>query len=212
MTTRESILEEALDLFNSGGYLHVSVRDIAAAVDISPGNLSYHFPKKDDILLALLENFSVESNKCYEKYHSEKPTLFNILKLLNCVFHVQYRYRGVYVGNQYVQQLVEEENRFNYEDIVKQRLGTYRDIFSGLAEGGQLILNEGDLDFLLAEISLFGRFWISESMLRDKNREESNAVNIYVALFAKLFSLFATDEGKSSIEDFRDQILKISQS
>ncbi|HLT94182.1 MAG TPA: TetR/AcrR family transcriptional regulator [Membranihabitans sp.] len=207
MTTRESILEEALDLFNSGGYLHVSVRDIAAAVDISPGNLSYHFPKKDDILRALLENFSIESTKCYEKYHSEVPILFNVLKLLKNVFHVQYRYRGVYIGNQYVQQLLEEDNRFNYEDIVKQRLGAFSKIFCGLADNRQLILKKGDLDFLLAEISLFGRFWISESLLSDKNREESNAVNIYVALFAKLFSLFATDEGKSSIEVFRVRYL-----
>ena len=207
MTTRKSILEKSLELFNSKGYLYVSVRDIAAVVDISPGNLSYHFPKKDDILLALLENFSVESNKCYEEYHSETPTLFNLLKLLNNVFHVQYSYRGVYIGNQYIQQLVEEENRFNYEDIVKQRLSACPDIFSGLAEDGQLILNEGDLDFLLAEISLFGRFWLSETLLTDKNKEASEAVGTYIALFAKLFSLFATDEGKSSIEGFRDQIL-----
>lgn len=52
--TRERLLAIARDLFNREGVHHVGVRDIARAAGISPGNLSYHFPTKDALLVALV--------------------------------------------------------------------------------------------------------------------------------------------------------------
>lgn len=51
---REEILNIAQDLFNKYGYEKVTMREIAEALAISPGNLTYYFPKKIDILTALL--------------------------------------------------------------------------------------------------------------------------------------------------------------
>jgi len=52
--TRQEILEAARTLFNQYGYNGVSLRDIADAVGISKGNLTYHFSKKEDIIEGLL--------------------------------------------------------------------------------------------------------------------------------------------------------------
>ena len=51
---KDEILQTAKLLFNQQGYEAVSMRDIARAVGISVGNLTYHFPRKADILLTLL--------------------------------------------------------------------------------------------------------------------------------------------------------------
>ena len=51
---KDEILQTAKLLFNQQGYEAVSMRDIARTVGISVGNLTYHFPRKADILLALL--------------------------------------------------------------------------------------------------------------------------------------------------------------
>lgn len=52
-TTRERILEVALDLFNRKGYAETSMREIAAPLGISKAALYYHFPSKADIMLEL---------------------------------------------------------------------------------------------------------------------------------------------------------------
>ena len=52
-TTRERILEVALDLFIRKGYAETSLREIAAELGFSKAALYYHFESKQDILLAL---------------------------------------------------------------------------------------------------------------------------------------------------------------
>lgn len=54
-STREQILAAAERLFAEQGYHNVSMRAISAELDISVGNLTYHFPRKADLANALLE-------------------------------------------------------------------------------------------------------------------------------------------------------------
>ncbi len=53
ISRREEILNTAIDLFNKNGFSSISIRDISDALKISPGNLTYHFKKKKDIVLEL---------------------------------------------------------------------------------------------------------------------------------------------------------------
>src|SRR6188472_3378787 len=53
--TRRAILDAALELFVTEGYAHVSIRNVAAKVEYSPGAIYSYFPSKDDIFLALAE-------------------------------------------------------------------------------------------------------------------------------------------------------------
>jgi AcrR family transcriptional regulator len=52
-TTRERILDVALDLFARKGYAETSLREIAAELGLSKAALYYHFESKQDILAAL---------------------------------------------------------------------------------------------------------------------------------------------------------------
>jgi len=53
--TPNRILEASRQLFNEKGYAATSLSEIAATVGISQGNLSYHFPAKGDLALAIIE-------------------------------------------------------------------------------------------------------------------------------------------------------------
>jgi len=53
--TRRAILDAALSLFVSDGYSQVSIRNIAAKVEYSPGAIYSYFASKEDIFFALAE-------------------------------------------------------------------------------------------------------------------------------------------------------------
>ena len=60
MKTAERILVVATELFNERGERNVTASDIALELDISPGNLYYHYKGKDGILSALF-------SRCYRE-------------------------------------------------------------------------------------------------------------------------------------------------
>src|SRR5882757_501110 len=55
--SRTQILESALKLFSHRGYGATSVRDIAEDAGISKGNVYHHFPDKETIFRALLDQY-----------------------------------------------------------------------------------------------------------------------------------------------------------
>jgi AcrR family transcriptional regulator len=58
--TRSKVLEAARELFNEQGTGAVSTNHIAAAAEISPGNLYYHFKDKRAIIRALFTRYAAE--------------------------------------------------------------------------------------------------------------------------------------------------------
>lgn len=55
--SRTQILDAALKLFSHRGYGATSVRDIAEAAGLSKGNVYHHFPDKETIFRALLDQY-----------------------------------------------------------------------------------------------------------------------------------------------------------
>src|SRR5512143_4052395 len=55
--TAERILEVTLELFNRYGEPNVSTTAISAELGISPGNLYYHYPAKDELINTLFARY-----------------------------------------------------------------------------------------------------------------------------------------------------------
>lgn len=60
-STPDRILSTALRLFNGNGADRVPIYKIASDLGISPGNLTYHFARKQDILYALIDRLEAEA-------------------------------------------------------------------------------------------------------------------------------------------------------
>ena len=74
MKTAQRILLTATHLFNEQGERNVTANDIALELDISPGNLYYHFKGKDGIVAALFARSSREFQRRLARWLEKRCT------------------------------------------------------------------------------------------------------------------------------------------
>jgi AcrR family transcriptional regulator len=74
MSTRERILDAALDLFIEKGFDKTSLREIAEQLGVTKAALYYHFASKEDILMALHMRLHEFSRGALDKLSDQVPT------------------------------------------------------------------------------------------------------------------------------------------
>lgn len=96
--TAERILEVTLDLFNRFGEPNVSTTLISAELNISPGNLYYHYPAKDELINALFGAYERELNQLLgaadHVRHVEDAWLF-LHMLIELIWKHRFLYRDL---------------------------------------------------------------------------------------------------------------------
>jgi AcrR family transcriptional regulator len=73
-STRERILDVALDLFTEKGYDKTSLREIAEQLGFTKAALYYHFASKEDILMALHMRLHDFGSEALAQMDGEEPT------------------------------------------------------------------------------------------------------------------------------------------
>ena len=91
--TRHRILVASLLLFNEHGVPRTTINDIADEIDISPGNLHYHFRRKSDIVDALTAEFQADARKVMHPPESESVSLDDFWWFLHHLLELKGTYR-----------------------------------------------------------------------------------------------------------------------
>ena len=117
---RGHILERSTELFNMKGFFNVSIQEIAKDLDISPGNFTYHFPKKEDLLLAIQQEIIAKAS--LNIFPSETvPAFTHLEELFEQFFEIQKRYSFFFSNLQYLSYEYPEVIQ-PYKEVSKQRL------------------------------------------------------------------------------------------
>ncbi|WP_343860762.1 TetR/AcrR family transcriptional regulator [Aliiglaciecola litoralis] len=96
MKTAEKILVVSLDLFNQRGESNVSSVDIALELDISPGNLYYHFKGKEIIVAALFDLYKEQMDKVLTSALRETLTIEDFFYFLYLVLEKGHLFQFLY--------------------------------------------------------------------------------------------------------------------
>ena len=83
MKTKDKIINAAIGLYNEKGLSNITSRHIAAKIEISHGNLEYHFPNKEALLLAIYDKMIREVSGFYgEQDHDISHPIEHLHRIL----------------------------------------------------------------------------------------------------------------------------------
>lgn len=100
--TKEKILEKALDLFNESGIEKITTRSIAQQLEMSQGNLHYHYANKNVLIESLFEKFLAEL-KASERYTEGNPfEKEQVIGSMRDNFQIMFRFRFFFKDNEVV--------------------------------------------------------------------------------------------------------------
>lgn len=94
--TKNRILVASLLLFNEHGEPQTTTNEIADEVDISPGNLHYHFRRKEQIVAALLDEFRADAGRVLTTPDDDSATLDDFWVFLHLLLEFTAAYRFLF--------------------------------------------------------------------------------------------------------------------
>src|SRR6056297_966493 len=135
--TPDRIAETALQLFNSHGEPNVTTNRIADELDISPGNLHYHFRTKQALIDSLFGRFEHRMLELLSSDVSQSTEIEDAWLFLHLVFETIATYRFIYRDlNELCARSREFQRRFRA--ILKLSMSTANDLLEGLERAGSL--------------------------------------------------------------------------
>ncbi len=171
MKTREKILHTSLQLFNEEGESHVTTVDIANEMDISPGNLYYHFKGKEIIIEILFEKFEDEFSDILHAPINKELKIEDSWYYLYVVFEEMYHYRFIYQNLSDLLQRYEIINK-RFRKLLNLKFQTASSIITTLREANILAIDDDAVDVLVNNIIMTITYWIAYSNLKDGKQPE----------------------------------------
>jgi|GEM_PF-597333 len=204
MSTQEKILHKALEMFNERGIEYVGLRELAATLNMRVSNITYYFPTKDDLVYQIAQGLTTANN---DAFNADRPaTVTAFLEMLRQVFHNHVQYRCLLLSIVHVL----DQNKVmqaKYGDTQNVRNATLQSKVEALIQGGYLHVPEAsDVEFLISNLSLISRFWISEAAVSYRHLSTDDQIRHYLAMVAKLLRPYATGKGKPEIDEFLDSL------
>lgn len=201
---REKILEKALKLFNENDIDTVTTRDIAKAVGISLGNLTYYFPTKNDIVFALTRELGNTIDEALSNYKAkDKSVLIDHYHQVELVFRthfkfkfiMQKRYGEIISSFPEIQQFV--------RDFLKIRFNSWS-TFHQLLVDNQLAKKEliEESDALSYILNILALYWHQEFLIYFPELTEKQKVDKALAIYFQAYKPYLNNKGMEELKPF----------
>ena len=206
-TTRDTLLRRARELFNERGVEVVGPRDLARDLGLSPGNVSYYFPRKHDLVLALMADLAAR-NEATVGDLADATDLGDLLVRYRTTFEAQYEFRGI---TRAIVALVESDAAIaerHRASAAARRAGLHRAFAAMVGRDLRRDTDHATLARLVATCSLTARFWTGEALLSFPDTPVDRVIDHYVALLAHALWGPATDEGRAALAPYLGGVLE----
>ena len=173
--TRERILELSLRLFNEFGEPNITTTVIAEEMNISPGNLYYHFRNKDDIVNSLFTQFEAEIGRMLAVPADRRPNIEDVWIYLHLSFQLVWRYRFFYRD---LSDLLSRNRKLelHFKQIFAHKIKVTHQLCVGLRSDKELEATDSEIDALANNIVVVATYWLSYEYVRNPRRYAEEAV------------------------------------
>lgn len=202
--TKRRILSLALDLFNELGEPNITTNAIASALDISPGNLHYHFPAKKDLVMALFADYEQEMLSLLATPPDRAVELDDVWLLLHLSFEVIGRHQFIY------RDLTDLCSRYplihrRFLAITSLARQTAAMMLEDLKDAGVMLANQQETESLLDSFLIISHFWLANDRITNKTGElhPERAVALVMGLISPLLVPEARSHTQRLINQYR---------
>lgn len=206
--TRERILETSLALFNAHGEPHVTTADIADEMNISPGNLYYHFRNKDEIIYELFQAFERKLNDALIVPEGRSPHVEDLWLLLHLVFEIVWEFRFLYRD---LDELTSRNTKLagHFGRIIEQGMATVLALCRGLVKSGTMRASDSEIQALAHNVVMLVTYWLSYQKL-GAARRGGDAVNLDIGAYQvlALVSPYLVGEARALIDKLGKEYLR----
>ena len=186
--TRERILETALVLFNGVGEPNVTTADIADEMEISPGNLYYHFHNKDNIIVELFAGFERRLDGLLTFPGERNAGVEDLWFLLHLLFEAMWDHRFLFRDlDEILSRNLKLASRF--ARIMRRGSRTMIELCRSLVATGAMDASEQEIAALADNVALVATYWISYQKISSGERA-AQAVSLDRAAY-QVLSLIA---------------------
>jgi len=204
MKTKDRILKEALELFNQQGSDDVSLRAIARSMDISVGNLAYHYANTDRIIEALYLELAEKMDQPISEIEGLNPELSLMVKLSRKNFEIMYQYRFILLYFTRIARRI-PSIRDHFVQLIEQRKLQFRFILSQLETSG-IITPEPFPDAYTKMVQrslVIGDYWIPHAHIHFEGTTKE-LINHYHQLMISEIEPYLSDKGRAKLTELLD--------
>jgi AcrR family transcriptional regulator len=166
--TAERILDITLDLFNRFGEPNVSTTLISAELNISPGNLYYHYPAKDELINALLDRYERALTDLLHAADNVRQ-VEDAWLFFHMLFELIWQYRFLYRD---LNDLLSKNRRLetHFQFVLKNKSRAVQSVLDGLVRAQTARLSARDSEPLAASMVVLLTYWLSFEYVRDPRK------------------------------------------
>lgn len=200
--TKQNILSASRELFNELGYSQVTIRMIALKLNMSPGNLNYHFKKREEILEALYFEMVDVFDKRVKGLKNESITFKKIKSDIKISMERMVGYKFFWT-DLYNLILLNDKIKDHFEEAYNQRMSGYKLLFKKLQNDRLLKQQEfeKELQFLIERMIDYSNTWLYASNLYEKKKINKAYIDYQSNVLLFMLYPYLTDKGKKQIQE-----------
>ena len=173
--TAERILEVTLDLFNRFGEPNVSTTLISAELNISPGNLYYHYPAKDELINSLFDHYERKLGELLNASDGVRD-VEDAWFFMHSLFELMWQYRFLYRD---LNDLLSKNRRLetHFQLVLKNKTRAVRALLDGMSRAGAMRMDSREVETTATSMVVVLTYWLNFEYVRDPRKalEPENA-------------------------------------